>query len=98
MREISYENDGRWYRVRLPDTVPDSDAIYGIVVGPPDITSLGLPTDVATRLHNQLYSRHLFTLKEATSRSNELFAAWQAALRVNVQQLLNLYTESTDGR
>ena len=93
MREIDYESDGKWYRVRLPDNAPDSDATYGIVVGPPDVSTLGLPADVAVRLHNQLFSRHIFTLKEATSRSNELFAAWQAALRVNVQQLFNLYME-----
>ncbi len=94
MREVTYKDSyGRLYLVSLPDNAPDSDAQYGIIIGPPDVTSLGLSTDVATRLHNQLYSRKLFTMKEVQRRSNELFAAWQAALRVSVQDLLNLYSE-----
>lgn len=94
MREIAYvDTAGRKFKVMLPDGAPDSDAPYGIVVGPPDLSSLELPLDIEVALNNQLYGRSIFSAKEAAKRSNELFAAWQAALRVNVQALLNLYSE-----
>jgi len=94
MREVTHiDSRGNMFLVRLPDDAPDSDAEYGIVIGPPDLAALELPTPIAVRLNNQLFMRKLFTLREATKRSNELFAALQAALRVDVQQLLNLYAE-----
>jgi hypothetical protein len=108
-RQASYtDSDGRSWAVLLPDKAPDEDAPMGLHVGPPSLDSLGLPKEVAIRLHNQLFDRGIFTLKEARVRRTEIFAALQAAYQVDSTILLNLYNDAeqaqqqqkevTDGR
>lgn len=98
MRDVSYQDGrGRWHKVLLPEGVPDSHIEYAIDVGPPDLDSLGLPEDVTTRLHNQLYWRGLYTFKEVRSRRQEVLAALQAAYQVDIVRLSNLFQEEFNG-
>jgi hypothetical protein len=92
MREAHFETEtGERYKVLLPDDAPDEHAEYGIIVGPPPLDELNLPTEVAVRLNNQLFDRGLFTWREVRQRREELLAVWQAVLRVDVGRLHDVY-------
>ena len=92
MREASYTDaEGRMWAVHLPGGVPESDAALGIPLGPPSLEPLGLPLDVEVRLHNQLFSRRLFTRKDVKARRMDIFGALLAALRVDITAVAVLY-------
>ena len=92
MREVSYTDiKGRMWRVKLPDGVPDSDAPLGIPVGPPPLEELGLPEDIEIALHNQLFSRRIFTVKDIKRNRADALAAIQGALKLDVEKLHSLY-------
>lgn len=92
MKTVDYQDRrGRWYRVLLPDSADEAEAPQGIPVGPPDVVDdLDLPEPLATRLHNELFSRHIWTVREA-QRPSELVSALQAALRLDAQSLYKSY-------
>ena len=93
MRTVEYENEkGRKYLVKLADETPDKDAHMGIPIGPPDVVdALELPEPFATTLHNILYDRGLWSIKEVNAQKKALFGALQAALKVDVHTLYNAY-------
>lgn len=95
MKIVEWTNErGRKFASMLENHEPDEDAPQGILVGPPEIVDdLGLPDDLATRLHNQLFVRKLWTLKDVQKRPQELLAAWQAALSFDVQTLMGKYAD-----
>lgn len=86
--ERTYEDDtGRLWTMLIPQH--ETNVALGIPVGPPDTSELGLPEDVAVRLHNQLNQRRLFTFDDGRHKINEIEAALKAALRVDVMKVLN---------
>jgi hypothetical protein len=88
MKQVEYERNGRKYLVQLPDEAPDSEAELGIPIGPPDIDALlPLPEPFATRLHNELYRRGIFSLTDTIKRQNEVRAALLAACNLDVQTI-----------
>lgn len=88
--ERDYEDaDGYWWRVRVPEG--SGDPSMGIPVGPPDLTPLGLPPDLQRTLHNQLWSRRLFTRRDLRGRMPEVLAALQATYKVDAQAVTTLY-------
>ncbi len=92
MRRAEYTDEtGRQWATMLPDGAEDEAAEVGIPLGPPDTSDLGLPEDVAVRLHNQLFARGLLERKDLKGRTQELFAALQAAYRLDVVRLGSLY-------
>lgn len=92
MKVVDYQDAlGRWWKVELPDDVEIENARSGIPIGPPDVSQLNLPIPLLTRLHNELYHRKLYTLKDVYSRSGELQAALQAALKIDVSTLMEIY-------
>lgn len=94
-REVTYKDAlGRLSKVQIPSNAPDSDARYGIPIGPPDISSLNLSPDVEVKLNNELFHRGLFTEKDVSSRRMDVLAALQRALAVDVGKLIDLYRES----
>jgi len=98
MRELSHEDaEGRLWRVRIPDHAPDSDATMGVIVGPPPMDELGLPEEIAIRLHNQLYHRGLFTLKDVERRKGDVVGALHATLKVDVQRIVDIYKNHREG-
>ena len=92
LKGVDYKDtQGRIFRVLLPETSPDSDAHKGIVIGPPALDTLGLPSEAAVRLNNQLHARRLFTYEDVKRRKGDVFGALQAALRVDSQRVISLY-------
>lgn len=92
LREVVYHDpQGRRWLRGIPESQPDGAAINGVPLGPPPLSDLGLPLEVEVRLHNQLFDRHILTEKEARSRANEVFAALQSAMRVDLQRVLGIY-------
>jgi hypothetical protein len=96
MRTIEHTDErGRKYKVRLPDHAPDEDADLGIILGPPDVVDeLELPEPFATRLHNQLYNRGLYTLSDVRKKRTLLQGAIMAAVGVDAQLLTQAYQNS----
>ena len=90
VRTSHQDPEGRWWVVLVP-VGHEGDAHMGIPVGPPDLTSLGLPEAVEVRLHNQLFQRGLLTARDLKGRGKEVFAAIQAAYRVDMASVTALY-------
>lgn len=98
MRDVDYTDDeGRIWRVRVPDDCPADRYAEGIAIGPPALASLGLPLDVEVRLHNQLHARKLLTRRDVLRRPADVYAALQAAYRVDMQTLQMLYLREQGG-
>lgn len=93
MKRVTFTDErGRNYEADLPAGVPESDAAMGLVIGPPPLDDLDLPDDVATRLHNQLHARAIFTLRDAKARRQDIQGAIQAAIKLDVQKIVDAYT------
>lgn len=91
---VTIDADYRPTSVRVPDGTPEKLWASGIVVGPPDLTQLGLPEEVTTRLHRELYVRGIITRRDARAKRSEVHAALQAALRVDAERIIQLYEET----
>lgn len=90
---VKYEtSDGLLYDVLIPDGAPAKNAKYGVRVGPPDLSSLGLHKELERRLNNALYHRGLFTLGDVRRRRQDVIAAWQSVLGTDVQRIVDCYT------
>lgn len=90
MRRVTYKSrEGKYYEVLIPDDAPDSEAVKGVMVGPPDF-AIDVK-DLEIQLHNQLHSRGIFTLKDALSKRQEVENALKAALRLDVEFILQQY-------
>ncbi len=88
---VDYEDDtGRKWAVWLPSDDMD-DPTMGIPLGPPDFSALDLPEETAIRLHNQLFSRGILTKQDLKGKHKEVFAAIQAAFKVDVARVTGLY-------
>lgn len=93
MIKKEFEVKGRKYLVGLPEGVENIN--LGIPLGPPDIMDdLGIPEPMATRLHNQLFARKLFTLVDIRRRPSEVQAAIQSALRLDAARIVTAYAEA----
>ena len=95
MKEVEYKDKrGRKFLVRMPDDGNEKEAHMYPVVGPQiDVDSLKIPKALATKLHNQLYERKLFTASDVQKRFDELKAAWQAVLNCDVQAIHAAYQQ-----
>ncbi len=89
--EVEYvDDDGLKWKVLIPEH-DKSHPERGIVVGPPDLLFLELPDEVHKRLHNGLYDRRLIRASDLRRRGQEVFAAVQAAYRVDVARVTEAY-------
>lgn len=96
MKVADWEDErGRKYRTKLPDGASNEEAPQGMPVGPPDVVDhIGLPEPIATRLHNLLHKRELFTIDDVRKRPKVLFGVLQMALKVDVNILMEGYREA----
>ena len=95
MRKIEYINkDSMSHYVGIPDEAPDSHAMYGIVIGPPDLSNLELPKQVEVRLNNELFVRGLITIADVRKRRIDVLGALQSALAVDVAKVIEIYKET----
>ena len=88
------EDGRRWYR-GLPPQAPDSDAQWGVPLGPPSLKGLGLPAEVEVRLHNELFVRGLLSERSVRRRNHDIQAALMAALNVDVARILAAFRRGT---
>lgn len=84
---------GRKTLVEVPDRATENTWGQGIVIGPPDLSSLGLGEDLTTRLHNELYHRGIIRRTDARRNRAEVHAALMSALRVDADYVINLFEE-----
>lgn len=89
MRNDEVSEEGRKYKVLFSEDVP---AGAYIKIGPPEglVDTLGLPGEMATRLHNILYDRKLFTYKDISAPGAAL-GALQEALSIDAQKLAEAF-------
>jgi hypothetical protein len=98
MKQVTYVDEaGRKFLVRVPDNCPENLYSGGILLGPPALTALKLPLSIEVALNNQLFHRGILTKRDALARPKDLFAAWQATLRVNIQEIQRVYQEEENG-
>lgn len=84
------------YKVVVPDDAPAELWQYGVVLGPPDLSALGLPYETEVRLHSELFVRGLIQMVDVQRHSGEVVSALQAALRVDAQRITELYMQIGD--
>jgi hypothetical protein len=93
LRKVTYTDpDGRNKVVLLPNEADDSQAPYGVPVGPPKLDDLDLPLDIEVRLNNELHAREIFSPLDAIKKRSEVVAALQAALKVDANRIVDIYT------
>lgn len=83
------DEEGRHWAVLMPEGHENPE--MGILLGPPDLESLELPLDVEVRLHNQLFNRRLYTLRDVRRDPDGIKASIQAAYRLDFQRVTGLY-------
>lgn len=96
LRTLTYvDSAGRKLAVQLPDEAPDSEAKYGIPLGPPPLKTLGLPIQIEVRLNNELHGRGLLTRADVVRRRADVVGALMTALAVDVDKIVALYSAAT---
>ena len=88
------DDDGRATIMKVPDGAPEKMWGAGILVGPPDLTPLGLSKEVTTKLHNELFNRGIIDRASARRSRPEVHAALMAALRIDAERIIDLYEET----
>lgn len=97
MKQVTWiDKASRRTEVLLPDDAPDSNAHMGVVIGPPNLGTLKLTKETEIRLHNGLHSRGILTLAQAKAKRVEVFAALQAAFRVDTDTIVALYMNGAE--
>lgn len=80
---------GKLYLVELPDDQSEDMARFGVVLGPPDLNiDLG---GFATRVHNELYYRKVFTFEDCRRRPMDVVSAVQQAVKLDAQVVTEAY-------
>lgn len=82
--------------VLLPEGAPESEAYRGIVVGPPDLSSLGLPKETEVRLNNELHARRIVTAQDAIQHRAEIVLALQSVFKVDANSIVELFVGRED--
>jgi hypothetical protein len=90
--------DGRKYKSELPLEAPLSHASRGVRWGPPDLSPLGLPPQIAVRLHNELFARNLFTYRDVRANMNEVVSAVMHTFAVDAQMIASIYYQREGGK
>jgi len=86
---------GRKYKMRLPEGANDKDAHMGILIGPPEVVDyLGYPEPLATRIHNLLFDRGLFTVEDVRKQPQSLQSVLRAAFQVDIHILHDAFVKS----
>lgn len=83
--------DGRKYKAYVS---PDEQQGAYVIIGPPEgmVDELGLPADIATKLHNALYYRGVFTSGDA-AKKGVLTGVIQEVYLLEAQTLLEKFQE-----
>ena len=90
MEAKEIEIDGRKYMAYVS---PDEQSGAHVIIGPPEglVDAMGLPEPFATRLHNILFDRRIFSYKDIVAGKNTAVGIMQEALSLDVQKLVEAY-------
>jgi len=88
---VDIVRNGKKYKAEVPADAPKNTWQFGLIKGPPDMSSLGLPPSIEVRLHNELFARGLITGRDVKKRAHDVQGALQAALKIDATTILNLY-------
>ncbi|HMN10739.1 MAG TPA: hypothetical protein PKD55_00270 [Bellilinea sp.] len=73
MGEVIYTNDDNYIEVRwVPDYAQPEQYQWGVLLGPPDLTSLDLPEEQVREVNNRLATAMIYDLHTLTGRRGEL--------------------------
>lgn len=94
LQKVIYTDKDGWKQVRLvPNDLSPLEYYQGILIGPPDLSSLSLDGDTLRALNNALVEAELITFEDLNGRRADLFkiavqtCGEQAALAVRYQVL-----------
>jgi len=87
--EQEIEFNGRKYKAHVS---PDEQQGAHVIVGPPEglVDGLGLPEEMATKLHNILYERGILTAQQA-SKPHAMFGVLQELYQVDAQKIVEKF-------
>jgi len=88
------DEEGRKTLMNVPNGAPEKTWDQGILIGPPDLSSLGLGEEITIRLHNELFHRGIIRRQDARSRRSDVHAALMAALRVDAERIIATFEEN----
>lgn len=90
MEAKEIEIEGRKYMAYIS---PDEQSGAHVIIGPPEglVDAMGLPEPFATRLHNVLFDRKIFTYKDIVAGRSTAVGIMQYALGLDVQKLVEAY-------
>lgn len=97
MNVITEDRQGRKTVRVVPDGSPKATWTAGIELGPPDLSGLGFPEEVTTRLNNELVVRGIIRSSDARYRRADIHAALMSALQADANRIIELYEESPNG-
>lgn len=90
MKRVHFtDSAGRKFISLLPEGVPESKAEIGVILGPPDLSPLGLPLDIEVRLNNALFARNLVEKDRVTMA--DIRDALLAVFKVDALKIAALY-------
>lgn len=90
MLDVEYkDSQGRLFKVSVPNETIDPK--FGIIIGPPLLDELELPTAIMIKLHNELYARGILTAEDARVRIDEVNNSVRAALRLTTEKVVEAY-------
>lgn len=78
-------------KILVTDDMEPYEYHQGIVVGPPDLSRLGLPEEVEIVLNNELFIRGIITKRDTIKGREEMFSALQYAFSVTVDRIMECY-------
>lgn len=92
LKKVIYKDqEGRHKVVLLPEEESEENAAIGVPVGPPDLSELGLPSDMEIRLNNELFYRGILTPQDALKKRAEVSAAIQSVLKLDTERIVVIY-------
>lgn len=97
MREVVYTDSiGRKFLKLIPNNAPDDHAMYGVLVGPPEL-HIELPESIHVRLHNELFARKIFTMRDVRRRREDIMSIVRNLFRLDCEVIAQCYKEWEDG-
>lgn len=85
------DDDGRKFRMSVPNDAEESDYQFGNPIGPPSLASLGLPLREEVRLNNFLHAMGIFSARQAHQNRAHIQAAWQRTLKLGTEDIVSVY-------
>lgn len=97
LKEVTYKDaDGRLWARKIPHDAPESEAEFGIPLGPFPLDAVVLPTpeEFLVLIHNQLFYRRIFSPEDLRRRRADVAVAIASALRIDPQVIETAWNQA----